>query len=112
MKRHPDLGKFVPGQHITASMLRFGFIRSYFPIFEMVVEKLMEHLESQRYFPDKSEKYVASLHDTSHAIYAAYSDVFVTNDANFARKVKAVYQWLGVETKVMSRQEFLEYAVA
>lgn len=112
MKRDSDLGRFVPRQMITASMLRFGFIRSYFPIFEMVVEKLMEHLESQRYFPDKSEKFVASLHDTSHAIYAAYSDVFVTNDANFARKVKAVYQWLGVETKVMTRKEFLEFEVA
>jgi hypothetical protein len=112
MKRHPDLGVFVPRQRITASMLRFAYIRSYFPIFEMVVEKLMEYLESQRYFPDKSEKFVASLHDTSHAIYAAYADVFVTNDGNFARKVKAVYQWLGVETKVMTRKEFLELKVA
>ena len=112
MKRHPDLGVFVPKQRITASMLRFGYIRSYFPIFEMVVEKLMEYLESQRYFPDKSEKFVASLHDTSHAIYAAYADILVTNDGNFARKVKAVYQWLGVETKVMTRKEFLELEVA
>lgn len=112
MKRHPDLGVFVPKQQITASMLRFGYIRSYFPIFEIVVEKLMEYLESQRYFPDKSEKFVASLHDTSHAIYAAYADIFVTNDGNFAHKVKAIYQWLGVETKVMTRKEFLEFKVA
>ncbi|MBH0019662.1 hypothetical protein I6F40_04655 [Pseudoalteromonas sp. SWXJ133] len=112
MKRDPVFKKFVPKQRMTASMLRFGYIRSYFPIFEMVVEKLMEHLESQRYFPDKSEKFIASLHDTSHAIYGAYADVFVTNDGNFARKVKAVYEWLGVETRVMTRKEFLEFNVA
>jgi hypothetical protein len=109
MKHHPEFSAFVPKKRIPASMLRFGYIRSYFPIFEMVVEKLMEHLESQRYFPDKSEKFVASLHDTSHAIYAAYADVFVTNDSNFARKIKAVYKWLGVETNVMTRKEFLEF---
>lgn len=109
MKRHPIFGEFVPKQRISASMLRFAYIRSYFPIFEMVIEKLMEHLEIQRYFPDESGKYVASLHDTSHAIYAAYADAFVTNDANFARKVKAVYKWLGVEAIVMTRKEFLEF---
>lgn len=108
MKRDSNFGQFVPKKRITAAMIRFGFIRSYFPIFEMVVEKLMEHLESQRYFPDKSQKHIASLHDTTHAIYAAYADVFVTNDANFARKVKAVYEWLGIETKVMTRNEFIE----
>ena len=112
MKRHPIFGAFVPKNRITASMLRFAYIRSYFPIFEMVVEKLMEHLESQRYFPDKSEKFVASLHDTTHAIYAAYADIFVTNDQNFSRKIKAVYKWLGVETIVMTRKEFLEFKEA
>lgn len=112
LKRNPDFRVFVPRVRITASMLRFGYIRAYFPIFEMVVEKLMEHLESQRYFPDKSDNPAASLHDTSHAIYAAYADVFVTNDGNFARKVKAVYQWLGVETKVLTRKEFLELKIA
>jgi hypothetical protein len=108
LKRNPDFCAFVPKQRIAASMLRFAYICSYFPIFEMVVEKMMEYLESQRYYPDKSDKFVASLHDTSHAIYAAYADLFVTNDGNFARKTKAVYEWLGVETKVMTRKEFLE----
>ncbi|WP_395007150.1 hypothetical protein [Undibacterium sp.] len=112
LKRDPNFCMFVPSERIFESMLRFGYIRSYFPIFEAVVEKLMEYLETQRYFPDKSDKYIASLHDTSHAIYAAYADVFVTNDDNFARKVKAVYQWLGVETKVMTRKEFLELEIA
>lgn len=109
LKRHPTFRTTVPKQLINASMLRFPYLRSYFPIFEMVVEKLMQHLEVQRYFPDESEKYVASLHDTSHAIYAAYADMFVTNDANFARKTKAVYKWLGVDTTVMNRKEFLEF---
>ncbi|WP_157443727.1 hypothetical protein [Curvibacter lanceolatus] len=109
MKRHKTFSAFVPKQRITASMLRFAYIREYFPIFEMVVEKLMEHLEAQRYFPDDSEKFVASLHDTSHAIYAAYADIFITNDANLARKIKAIYKWLGVETRVMTRNDFLKF---
>ncbi|SFE37605.1 hypothetical protein [Paracidovorax wautersii] len=112
MKRDADFRKFVPKQRIAASMLRFGYIRSYFPITEMVIEKLMEHLETQRYFPDKPEDFLASLHDTTHAIYAAYADIFITNDRNFAHKVKATYKWLGVNTKVMTRKEFLEFTSA
>lgn len=112
LKRHPDFSEFVPKQRIAASMIRFAYIRQYFPIFEMVVEKLMEHLESQRYYPDRSEKFVASLHDTTHAIYAAYTDVFVTNDGNFAKKIQAIYKWLGAETKVMTREEFIKFEIA
>lgn len=108
LKRNPDLSFFVPKQVISPSMLRFAYLRSYFPILEMVIEKLMEHLEMQRYFPDKSERSVASLHDTTHAIYAAYTDIFITNDGNLAKKIKAAYEWLGVETKVITRKEFLE----
>lgn len=109
LKRDPILREFVPKEMITTSMLRFDYIRSYFPILEIVIEKLMEYLETQRYFPDRSDNYIASLHDTSHAIYAAYTDIFVTNDHKLARKIKAVYEWLGVKTKVMTRDEFVDF---
>lgn len=102
------LGDFVPMELITTSKIHFSYICQYFPILEFVIENTMEYLEYQRYYPDKSEKSLASLHDTTHAIYGAYADIFVTNDANFSKKLKAVYEWLGVETKVFNRKEFVE----
>jgi len=107
LKNHPEFKKFVPRERITINMLRFAALNRFFPMFEMVVEKLMEYLEAKRYFPDKSENNISSLHDTTHAIYGAYADIFVTNDRRFSEKVKAVYKWLGVETNVLTRKEFI-----
>ncbi|EJL6350374.1 hypothetical protein NMR58_003319, partial [Vibrio cholerae] len=108
MRRNLTLKEFVPSKKITLSMIKYEYLKNYFPLLEMVIEKAMENLEYNRYYPDLSAKYVASMHDTTHAIYGAYTDVFVTNDGNFAKKVEAVYKWLGVKTKVMTRQQFIE----
>lgn len=108
LKKNAGMKRYVPRERITINMLNFAALNKYFPMFEMVVELLMEHLEKKRYFPDKSQKNIASLHDTTHAIYGAYADVFVTNDYRFSEKVKAVYKWLGVETKVLTRKEFIK----
>lgn len=108
LKKDSIMKQFLPRKPITIGMLRYASLMPYFPMFEMTMEKLMEYLEFNRYFPDKSDKNIASLHDTTHAIYGAYADVFVTNDRRFANKVKAVYKWLGVDTKVMTRAEFID----
>ncbi|MCU8505953.1 hypothetical protein M2F98_20975 [Vibrio vulnificus] len=108
LKKNKVMRQYIPKKPINIRMLKAAVLMPYFPMFEMAVEKLMEYLEYSRYYPDKSNKNIASLHDTTHAIYGAYADIFVTNDRRFAHKVRAVYQWLGVSTEVMTRDEFIK----
>lgn len=54
--------------------------------------------------PHRTENRV---HDVTHAIYATYADVFVSNDRKLRNTAKAVYLWCGLETEVIDRPEFL-----
>lgn len=89
--------------------INFEYLRKFFPLHEMAVEKIFEFLEARRYFPDKSTQFLSGLHDTTHAIYAAYCDVFVTNDTKLNKKAAAAFSWLGVNTLVLNPNEFIEY---
>lgn len=74
---------------------------------EQLISTLFNVLESIGYKGEKIKKSVSRLHDVSHAIYATKADIFVTNDVRFAAKCRAVYEYAGVTTKVMSYDEFL-----
>ena len=73
------------------------------------MEKLLEFLEVRRFFPDDPKNSINSLHDTTHAIYGAYCDIFVTNDKKLKQKTSAAYQWLGINTKIFNSNEFIQY---
>lgn len=47
--------------------------------------------------------------DASHAAFASMCEFYVTNDDKNYQKTKAVYQKLGVYTKVLKPSEFVEY---
>jgi len=49
----------------------------------------------------KKNKFIPSYNDSRHAYHASYSDVFVTRDKRFAKKLKAVYVYLGINTRVI-----------
>lgn len=51
---------------------------------------------------------IARMHDASHAYYAQLCDVFVSDDKRMRYKTEAVYNYLGVTTRVMSGKVFLE----
>ena len=54
------------------------------------------------YCSEKSEQTsISGTHDVSHAIYATKADFLVTMDRKFAKKCKAVYNFLGVRTSVI-----------
>lgn len=89
--------------------INFAFLGNFFPLHEMTIEKIFEFLEVRRYFPDKSTQFLSGLHDTTHAIYAAYCDVFVTNDKKLRNKTTAAYTWLGINTLILSPSEFIEW---
>lgn len=50
---------------------------------------------------------IARMHDASHAYFAQLCDVFVSNDKKMRYKTEAVYNYLGVDTRVMSGKEYI-----
>lgn len=71
---------------------------------------LLNILDTANYWRDSktSHSNVARLNDASHAYYAQVCDVLVTNDKRMIAKVKAIYLFLGINTKVLSVKEFLK----
>lgn len=54
------------------------------------------------------EDHAARLYDSSHAYFAQMCDVLVSNDRRMRIKSEAVYSYLGIETKVVTADEFLD----
>ncbi len=56
------------------------------------------------YFPDskvhKERRFIAAMSDNSHASMASFCNVLLSRDENFVKKVRAVYEYLGVPTEV------------
>lgn len=77
---------------------------------EALINVLFNILEVAGYRAEshKPQRIRSRMHDVSHAIYATKSDVFVIEDKKFREKCKAVYNILGVNTKVVSYEEFEE----
>jgi rRNA-processing protein FCF1 len=101
--------EYLPSRAPRGHEIKFEHLGEYFPLHEMTIEKIFEFLELIRYFPDKSTQFLSGLHDTTHAIYAAYCDVFVTNDKKLKNKAKATYDWLGVNTLILDPYELVDY---
>jgi hypothetical protein len=70
---------------------------------------LMQIIDMANYWGDKKTDHsdIARLYDSSHAYFAQLCDVLVTNDKKMSMKVKAIYSFLNVKTKVVSAFDFL-----
>lgn len=70
---------------------------------------LMQLIDMANYWGDKKTIHsdVARLYDSSHAYFAQICDVLVTNDKRMNMKVKAIYSFLNVRTRVVSADDFL-----
>ena len=78
-----------------------------FKLLECVVEYLHKHLEECGYFRDKElRKTKSGIHDVSHSIYATYCNYFVTQDSYFRKRTEAIYYFLGIDTEVLSLDDF------
>lgn len=77
---------------------------------EGVITIMLNSMEKAGY-SQENKNHEASLtgrmHDVSHAIYAARSKYFVTNDNRFSTKVFAVFNKLKIPTKVINTEDFL-----
>lgn len=71
---------------------------------------LFNLIDSANYWGDRKTAHsnVARLYDAAHAYFAQICDTLVTNDKRMRAKTKAVYSFLGVNTSVISTNEYLE----
>ena len=69
---------------------------------EYTIEVLFRILNYCGYNAEKKEKTaISGTHDVSHAIYATAADYLFTSDRHFAFKCEAVYNYLGIKTKII-----------
>lgn len=78
-------------------------IKNYHYDLEFTIEVLFKILNRCGYYAEKGDekKGISAIHDISHAIYASLTDYLITTDERFAKKCKAVYYYLGINTKVI-----------
>lgn len=61
-------------------------------------------LNTVGYFPDsnvhKERRFIAAMSDNSHASMASFCNLLLSRDESFVKKVRAVYEYLGVPTEV------------
>jgi hypothetical protein len=95
-------------ERIASLSWRFSDIKNRFSVFECYVNLAANILEKIGYHREKEDKSRSRLHDVSHIIYGAYSDIFVSADKKMIPKAKAIYSMLEVPTKVISLSEFYE----
>lgn len=86
----------------------FEKIKSDFSLVENFIQNIMAILSEEGfYFEDNKDKHgnykrlISRIHDTTHCIYASFSDYFVTRDRRLYKKVEFIYKFLNVPTKVI-----------
>lgn len=79
-------------------------ILSLLPYFylEASIEALLKILQFIGYHSDKERTFRSATHDISHGHYATMCKIFVTNDKKYSYRIEAVYNFLGVPTKIMN----------
>ena len=74
---------------------------------EHLIEFLQGVLNCCGYNRDnKPRKVKSGVYDTEHAIYATYCDYFVTEDKKLAKRLDAIYYFLGLETRCLSFEQW------
>lgn len=85
-----------------------GRIKHYSYVHQAIYA-LVGALDVLGYKIDRNRAIKSSAHDIEHMIYAAGTDIFVTMDKKFKDRTKLIYQRLGISTKVMGWEEYMEY---
>lgn len=68
------------------------------------VTAMYNMLNTVGYYPDskvhKERRFIAAMSDNSHASMASFCNLLLSRDESFVKKVRAVYEYLGVSTEV------------
>ena len=75
---------------------------------KLIFESLYIGLDFMRFHSDQNNL-MNILTDADHAYYGSYCDILVSADANMRSKAEAVYSYLKKDTKIISKQELLQY---
>lgn len=72
---------------------------------------LLNIIDAANYWGDVKTKHsaIARLNDASHAYFAQICDILVTNDRRMREKIKAIYSFLRIGTRVMSVDAFFNH---
>lgn len=70
---------------------------------------LLKLIDISNYWPDKKTDHsgIALLNDAAHAYSAQICDMLVTNDRRMKEKVTAIYMFLGINTAIVSTDDYL-----
>lgn len=83
-------------------------VRTY-SLLNHLVYSLYDVLNLLGYRKDNKEKTIkSSIHDIEHIGYASICDIFVSNDTKLNARVKEIYKFLNIKTKVMDGKEFVK----
>ncbi|MED5597205.1 hypothetical protein [Janthinobacterium sp. P210006] len=107
LKLHFDLLAAISARKARVTEFRWPYISTSHQLLERTLEMAFNFLEEIRYKPEKVSKSRSRMHDVTHAIYAASTDYLVSGDDRFLSKTKVVYKYFGIETNVISLDEFL-----
>lgn len=74
----------------------------------LVFQSLYLCLDFYNFHSDKTRLWNI-MTDAEHAYYGSYCDVLVTNDEKMKLKTQAMYSYYGITTKIVCKQDLLEY---
>lgn len=86
----------------------FVDIKERFNVVEMYINIAANILEYIGYYRESNKNFRSRMHDVSHIIYGAYSDLFISEDKKIRKKAQAIYSMLKIPTRVLSLSEFKE----
>lgn len=81
--------------------IKFSEIKHDFRLVECMFNVVFNFIERLRFYPENKKNYRSRLHDVSHAIYASYSNKFVSGDRNFVNKLLVAYYFLSVDVDIV-----------
>lgn len=106
--------KLVPLKKIAPLEIKKGCfeeISNQYSLMEIISEFLHSALNKCGYNRDKKDSTVISgIYDTTHSIYGTYCNYFVSSDDRLRKRISAIYYYLGVPTKVITFNDFLNIA--
>ena len=76
---------------------------------EFIISILLDVLEQVGYKTEGRKKSRSRMHDVTHSIYASQAKYFIIGDEKYRKKVQVIYHFVGIPTKIMSTEEFLDF---
>lgn len=78
---------------------------------EATIAVLFDVLNRVGFRKEHNDKRIGNrVHDVSHAIYASYTDVFVTNDRKLRHSVEAIFPFCNINVEILSMDQFVQRA--